>query len=59
MGGGYADIFCDSTGKKWTALVGVCKDGASKVLERKEGMRTEHNATSVMEAMWKRHKLSA
>lgn len=54
---GYADVFCDSTGKKWTAIVGICRDGECKELERKEGMRTEYNAETALEAMWKRHNL--
>ena len=48
----FADIFCDSSGKKWTALVGVCNNGNCAELYRKESINTEYNAITAMESLW-------
>lgn len=46
------DIFCDASGKKWTAELREhpLDGGPGVVVWRREGMRSDYNATSAMEA---------
>ena len=53
-----ADIYCDFTGKKWSASISEHPrpDGAGTVIWEKHGMRSKHNAVTAMEATWKSFK---
>lgn len=50
MAGMAADIFCDATGKKWTATI----TNRHGVVWQKSGMSSQHNAETAMEAAWQR-----
>ena len=55
MGNGLsADIFSDSTGKKWTVVIRRHEKGISRVVFKKTGLRSEYAAETSMEAAWKR-----
>jgi hypothetical protein len=50
----WADIWQSADGK-WCMAVGTHDEAGKKiVLDRKTGMRTERNATTAMEAVWRR-----
>lgn len=51
-----ADIFCDATGKKWTAVLTKYPPQGGDGIEvwRRSGMSSEHNATTAMEAAYSR-----
>lgn len=55
MSGLAADIYCDVTGKKWTAE--IWRGG--KLIWRKTDMRTEYNAGTAMEVAWAEFKQEA
>lgn len=51
-----ADVFCDASGKRWTAVIRRHpKDGGwGMVFWKRTGMRSQHNADAAMEAAWTR-----
>lgn len=53
-----ADIFSDATGRKWSAVIREHVAGASKIIWRRDGMASEHNAELAMEAAWNRALLA-
>ena len=51
-----ADIYCDSTGKKWSAVIRQHPERGGKgvIVWQKHEMSTDYNATTAMEAAWQR-----
>lgn len=49
-----ADIFCDVTGKKWTAIIREhpAEGGEGTIAWKRENMRTQNNAEMAMEAAY-------
>lgn len=52
---GWADIFADENGKRWTVVVGHSTEGVSVELERRHNLLSQWHAEQAMERLYGRH----